>query len=195
MKRTEWLIKLEQELTRLGVIGPREVVADYEEHFSIGASQGKSEEDIAAKLGDPAAIARAHHAENLVTKVTAPAGSPNATPEMADILRATFRLLLLTPFNFIMLICPFLIIATFLFTGWLLSAVFSAVSVVLLVVAALCFPFLLVNFWSAGAVLFGALGFVCMTGITLMTMYVATKWIINLFVSYLRWNVNFVLEK
>lgn len=192
MRRTEWLIQLEQELTRLGVVGRKEIIEDYEEHFAVATDAGKSEEEVAEKLGDPRAAAKAHMAEGLVTQATRPDGKP---ADMATILKATFRLLVLTPFTFLMLIGPFAIVAAMLLAGWGVSVAFGGVSLGAIAVGMFSFPFLLVNVWGAGAFFFGALACIGATAVWAMTMFVITKWTLQVFVSYLRWNVNFVLEK
>lgn len=194
MKRSEWLVKLEQEMSRLGVPNGREIVADYEEHFSVAMEAGKSEEEVCEKLGDPLTVAKAHQLEKLVT-VSMPAGSPNGTMDMSGILRAALRVLILTPLNFFLMIGPFVVIATLLVTGWIVAVVFGLLSLAASVLALIGVPFLVVNFWSAGALVFGSLAFIGFTVIGVMTMWVLTKVLMTFFVSYLRWNVNFVLEK
>ncbi|MBX2987581.1 MAG: DUF1700 domain-containing protein [Bdellovibrionaceae bacterium] len=191
MTRTEWLIKLERELTRLGVPAPREIVADYEEHFAIAAGAGKKEEETAAKLGDPVSVARAHQAERLVSQVA----TPGEAPKMRDVASATWRLLVLTPFNFFMLIGPFLLLAICLFTGWMLCLTFGGVSLAILTLAATSVPLLAVNFWGTGALILAALGFVSLTVFGIMTMLLISKGALSFFVSYLKWNVDFVLAK
>ena len=192
MKRTEWLITLEQELTRLGVARAKEILADYEEHFAAAVDAGKAEEDVAAKLGDPKAAARAHMAEGLVTQVT---GHEFKAGDMPSILRATLRLLVLTPFTFLMLVGPFAIVALFLVIGWAITMMFGGFSIGAIIGGMFAFPFMLVSFWGAGAIFFGAAAFVGLTALIAMTMWVLTKWTLTLFVSYLRWNIDFVLEK
>lgn len=192
MTRTEWLITLETELTRLGVPAPREIVSDYEEHFAAGAESKKTDEEIAAKLGDPKAVARAHQAESLVDKAAAPQNRP---ADLGHVWKASLRLLLLTPFTFLMLIGPFFFLSVFLVGGWGLAFLFGGLGAAGLAIASLGVPLLLVDFWSAGAFIFGTLAFAGAAALGLMTMWVVTKIILQAFVSYLRWNVNFVLEK
>lgn len=190
MSKREWLQKLENEMSRIGVFHFREITRDYEEHFNVGVSQGKTETEIAAKLGDPLAVARAHHAETLVTKVQSSSGTG-----LMGALSAALRLLILTPFNFFMLIGPFLITIAFLVTGWVTCLVSGAVSVAAVVVTIVALSFLFMNFWGTGAFIFGSLGFIGATILGLMLMWLITRWIVDLFISYLKWNVNFVLEK
>ena len=57
MTRTEFLDALEQELRRSGVSDTAEIVGEYEDHFAFRLADGFSEEEIAAKLGDPVSLA------------------------------------------------------------------------------------------------------------------------------------------
>jgi uncharacterized membrane protein len=63
MTRSEFLAVLRAGLA--GLPGPRirELVADYDAHFAEGLADGRSEEEIAAALGDPARLARELRAE------------------------------------------------------------------------------------------------------------------------------------
>lgn len=192
MRRTEWLIELERELTRLEVVGRSEILRDYEEHFSAAMDAGKAEEDVSAKLGDPKAVARAHQAESLVTQARRPDGKP---ADMSSILKATFRLLLLTPFTFLMLAGPFAIVSLLLLVGWSVTLACGGASIAAVAVGLFALPFLLVSFWGAGAFLFGAVAVIGFTALVAMTMWILTKWTLQLFISYMRWNVDFVLEK
>lgn len=191
MNRRTWIDQLHENLRKEGLHDTAEILADYEEHFNAGLASGKTEEEVATKLGEPALVARAHQAEALVTR------SPvtGRDPDMGAVMRATLRMLVLTPFNFLMLIGPFLIFAVFLLTGWTLVATFAAMSVAALVGVVLSVPLLFMNFWIGGTTFFGSLGFISMTVFGTLTMYLITRWVISVFVSYLQWNVNFVIGK
>lgn len=191
MTRREWIDQLHEKLRSQGLHDTAEILADYEEHFIAGVGTGKTEADIAAKLGDPDLVARAHKAEALVTK------SPltGRDPDMGNVLRATLRMLVLTPFNFLMLIGPFLIFAVFLLTGWSVIAGFVALSLGALVGIMLAFPAAMASLWLGGAIFFASVGFICLTIFGIMTMFVLTRWMISIFISYLQWNVNFVIGK
>lgn len=57
MKKNEFMTKLADELKKRGVEDADDVAAEYEQHFAFKLADGYSEEEIAAKLGDPAALA------------------------------------------------------------------------------------------------------------------------------------------
>lgn len=57
MSRSEFLNILAQSITHLPKEEQDEILYDYEEHFRIGLEQGKTEDEIAASLGNPHIIA------------------------------------------------------------------------------------------------------------------------------------------
>lgn len=57
MTKLEFLERLERELARGGVADAADVVGEYEQHFAFKLADGFSEEEIAARLGDPAELA------------------------------------------------------------------------------------------------------------------------------------------
>ncbi len=58
MTRLEFLRRLEAGLRGLPRTDVDDILADYSEHFEAGLAEGRSEDDIAAALGDPARLAR-----------------------------------------------------------------------------------------------------------------------------------------
>lgn len=63
MNRNEFLSRLRRGLEGLSPDQIHEVMTDYESYFSDGLANGRSEQEIAAALGDPARLARELKAE------------------------------------------------------------------------------------------------------------------------------------
>jgi uncharacterized membrane protein len=63
MTRQEFISRLAAGLAGVPEAARRDIVADYEAHFSEGAAAGRSEADVAAALGDPDRLARELKAE------------------------------------------------------------------------------------------------------------------------------------
>jgi uncharacterized membrane protein len=63
MNRTDFLGELRRGLNGLPQAQIEDLVTDYESHFNEGLAAGRSEDDIAAALGDPARLARELRAE------------------------------------------------------------------------------------------------------------------------------------
>ena len=57
MKKTEFLNKLNDELKRRNVADAADILEEYEQHFDLKLADGFFEEEIAARLGDPAMLA------------------------------------------------------------------------------------------------------------------------------------------
>jgi hypothetical protein len=57
MTKTEFLVALQEELDRLRVPDAQEILDEYEEHFQCKIADGYTEEEIAARLGNPADLA------------------------------------------------------------------------------------------------------------------------------------------
>ena len=59
MTRNEFMTRLENELRKRNVPDPEDVTQEYEQHFAFKLADGYSEEETAAKLGSPEALAEA----------------------------------------------------------------------------------------------------------------------------------------
>ncbi|MCR4556941.1 MAG: DUF1700 domain-containing protein [Saccharofermentans sp.] len=57
MNKTEYLTKLTNELGHMPYGDVKDIIGSIEEHFEEGLSEGRSEEEIAASLGDPKELA------------------------------------------------------------------------------------------------------------------------------------------
>jgi len=57
MTKNEFLSKLADELKKNKIADTEEIISEYEQHFAFKMADGFSEEEIAAKLGNPAALA------------------------------------------------------------------------------------------------------------------------------------------
>lgn len=58
MNRNEYIASLRTQLKALPSSDVEDIVKEFETHFEIGISEGKSESDIAAKLGSPSEVAQ-----------------------------------------------------------------------------------------------------------------------------------------
>ena len=57
MKQSDFIATLEKALAGLKPEEKQEILSDFREHFSSGMAGGKTEEEIACELGDPASLA------------------------------------------------------------------------------------------------------------------------------------------
>ncbi|HEY2359310.1 MAG TPA: DUF1700 domain-containing protein [Phenylobacterium sp.] len=63
MTRQAFMARLREGLRGLPPSAVADIVADYENHFTEGAAAGRTEDDVAAALGDPSRLARELRAE------------------------------------------------------------------------------------------------------------------------------------
>jgi len=68
MNRKDYINKLMNNLQGLPMEEVQDILSDYEEHFEIGLSKGKSEEEIASELGDPREVAEGYRSNYKYTQ-------------------------------------------------------------------------------------------------------------------------------
>ncbi len=157
----------------------QDIIQDYEEYFSIGMHEGKTEEQIAAALGSPKQISKELLASYHLEKASSTASTGN-------ILRAVWATIGLGFFNVIIVLAPFVALAGFVLAGWMMGVSFIAAP--LLFAANLIFnPDTFVMFDLFASIALCGLGFFIIVG-----MYFATRSLTNGFVRYLRFNTKLV---
>ena len=57
MTKNEFMTQLTSELYKRNIADSADVIEEYEQHFAFKLADGYTEEEIAARLGDPAALA------------------------------------------------------------------------------------------------------------------------------------------
>jgi len=100
MKKELFIKNLRSELTGIEIQEADEIVADYEEYFSAGIENGRSEEEIARSLGDPRVLAKQLRAESKVKRA-------EKNVSVSNILRAVLATAGLGLFNLIFISGPF----------------------------------------------------------------------------------------
>lgn len=193
MKRNEYLKELKLHLNRLPAVERDEILRDQDEYFSEAVEAGRSEEDVARGLGDPRALAASLLAEGAMTR----AETSNSLGKRArEIPRIFGSLLILAPFNFIVVLAPYCAIAALLFALWCMclgvgiGAMFGLGQFHLAsatVGTALSFSrTLAVDFFTFGVAGLAGLG-------TIAAIYL-TRYFVHATIAYLRWNINFVMN-
>jgi uncharacterized membrane protein len=189
MNKQDFLNTLKQALEKHGVSDVSDILSDYREHFVHGLQKGHTEEQIAEKLGNPEVIAKAYGTETLIVKVKS-----EDRFEVRTALQVIGRLLVIAPFNFIVLFIPGVVIFTFLVTGWALAAAMGGAALAVIGVAVRS-GILALSFWSSiavGSTSLGVLGLGVLAG---LIMFIVTKYILLGLINYLQWNLKFVFEK
>ena len=109
MTRDAFLVSLRNSLTGLPSGDVDEIVADYAAHFDEARASGRSEEDVAQALGDPARLGRELRAEAGIRRWEHDRGP-------AGIVAALLALTGLAAFD-ILLLLPLLIVFCFVVLG------------------------------------------------------------------------------
>jgi uncharacterized membrane protein len=96
MTKQDFMHRLENALARLKPEERREILADFEEHFANGMASGKTEEEVARELGDPAVLAE-QYTEGLPEPKTPVKASGVAAGALASIALLLFNAMIAIP--------------------------------------------------------------------------------------------------
>ncbi|WP_010651935.1 DUF1700 domain-containing protein [Oceanobacillus massiliensis] len=179
MTKDQFMANLEAALKKLPTAERKGILEDFEEHFTIGLSEGKTEEQISASLGMPQQIAKEMVAAYHVEKV-------EATATTGNIFRALWAVIGLGFFNLVIVLGPFIAVSALIIAGWVVAVTFVA-SPLLVLINVILYPQnfkffdLFVSLGLAGLGLFLAIG-----------MLFITRWLISGFVRYLKYNMSVV---
>lgn len=104
MNRNDYINKLRINLQGLPNSEIQDILSDYEEHFGIGISKGKSEEEISNELGDPREVAEGYQSTNKSNESVNE--SSNHTTNNNDNSKKFVLALLLIGVNLVVLFAP-----------------------------------------------------------------------------------------
>jgi uncharacterized membrane protein len=164
-----------------------DILSDYTEHFSIGKSEGRSEEELARALGSPDDVAREIRASYLVKRAEQSCGARN-------IWSAVMATLGLGLFNLIFVLVPFIVLIVILTVIFVLGVVFVISGPLLIIVALLQLLGMTISApWQtpAGGIIisFGLIiagVFMVIAGVGL------AKFFYRLGIRYLKWNIRII---
>lgn len=190
MNKQEYITSLKDELAQRNVPNIVDIIADYEEHFTHALKSGKSEEQVIEKLGAPDLIAKAYETESKINqaKVT------SKEVPVGLVLSSLIRVLILAPFNFVFMFVPAIIIFTLVAAGWSAAGGIGAAGFAMLAIVPTATT-VAGTVWAAVALAFGGLGTIALAGIGVLIMYFVSKGIAMATLSYLQWNLKFILQK
>jgi len=193
MSKERFLSDLKSALGRMSEEERREVVYDYEEHFRMGAAEGKSEEQIAQGLGNPRVIGRSYAIDALLEE---PKGGGDV--KAASVLRAVFASISLTFFNIIFILGPFLGFVGVLIGLWATAVALGAsgVAVVLSPIGALVVPgFVNLSGVSPLFLIFAGIGVAGLGVLAGIGMWKVTQLFVRGTAAYLRFNARIVTRR
>lgn len=192
MKRQDYINELKQQLKGLPQSEIADIVRDQEELISDALAAGRTEESILKSLGDPSELARALKAEVIIEQASE---EKKLGRQLKGAFGAVGALLLLAPFNLIFVLGPFMVLLGILFSGWMVATALGGVAVFLaggylselITVSA--------SIWVHLSLVFTLIAGVGISILALLAMYYITRGMMQLTLSYLKWNLNFVRRR
>lgn len=179
MNQEQFLSKLKEAIKTLPPAERNDILNDYEEYFSNGMQDGKSEKEISASLGSP---------EQLGKELTAGYHVDTAwdSGTTGSFFRAFWAVISLGFFNLLIVAGPLIALASLLLAGWVVAVSFS-LSFVGVLINTFIYPEIFEPFN-----MFFSIG---LTGAGLLIgngMYTITRWVKHWFVKYFKFNVRMV---
>jgi len=189
MTREQFLSQLRVSLGNMPDADKHDIVYDYEEHFNIGVSEGKSEEEIAQSLGNPRVIGNSYRIDAMLN-----APKEGGSVPAASVFGAVFAAISLTYLNIVFVIGPFFGLVGVLFGMWAV-----AVSLVLAGVALIgsfiwpVTPQLIANpLLNYAFAFFSGIGIAALGALASIGMLVVTKWFFIGVAAYVRFNARII---
>ncbi len=185
MNKREYLFQLERYLQGFPEGEVVDILSDYEEHFHIGISKGKTEEEISNELGMPREIAKTYRGNYRDDTTRADNHNTN------DNTRRLLIGLLLIFFNLVIVLGPFLAIVGLLLAvfvigiGFIIGGFFAFIGSPLVLLTPIPAPHILTSL-SLG------IGFIALGILGLILATYLSKLFIQLTVRYGRWNLNLI---
>lgn len=192
MNRDEYLDLLKLYLKDLPSDEIQDILLDYEEHFRIGISKGKTEEEISKELGSPRDISD-NYKGSVETDFVQQENATNYhnIKNHNDNTRKVLIGLLLIFFNLVIVLGPFLAIV-----GALLSFYIAGISIVFAGGALLLgFPVMLFipspQLHLLTTISFG-IGFIALGILVIILSVYLTKLLYTLSIKYFNWNIELI---
>jgi uncharacterized membrane protein len=193
MNKETFLNELKRSLGRMSEVEKGDVLYDYEEHFRMGAAEGKSEERIAEALGNPRAIGKSYAIDALLEE---PKGGGGVTA--TSVLRAIFASISLTFFNIIVVLGPFFGLVGVMIGLWATAAslALSGVAVLVSPIAALIVPglFTLAGV-NAAFLLFAGIGVAGLGLLAVIGMWKLSRLFVQATAAYVRFNARIMMRR
>lgn len=191
MNKNEYLDLLKLYLKDLPDDEIQDILLDYEEHFRIGVSKGKSEEVISKELGSPRDIAGNYKVSLENAFVKDENESYQGVKSHNDNTRKLLIGLLLIFFNFVIVLGPFIAIVGVLFSSYIvgISIIFAGGALLLGFPVMLFIPSAQLHLLTT--ISFG-LGFIGLGILGIILSIYLTKLLYKLSVKYFNWNIELI---
>lgn len=187
MNRNEFIQKLNDDLKSLPESEIKDILYDYEEHFEIGLSKGKTEEQISKELGDPRSISKSYRASSMISKA-------ETNPSPKSFFKALLAAMALGFLNLIIVLGPFLLVVGLLIGLYGISIGFIIGGISLLIgsiIAPISSFFININLPILTSVSFG-IGLSALGILLLLASFYLSKLLYKATIKYLKWNLDLI---
>jgi uncharacterized membrane protein len=189
LNRTEYIQILQNGLKGLPENEIMDILYDYEEHFEVGLSKGKSEKEITKELGDPRSIARTYRASSKITEAA-------TNPSPKNLLKAILAAMALGFFNLVIVLGPFLGIVGLLIGlyGVSIGFIVGGISSFFGTIVAPFFPYSIsIGVHPIISISFG-IGLTALGLLIGIGCFYLTKLLYQGAIKYLRWNIDIITK-
>lgn len=190
MNRNDFLNTLDRSLGNISAEEKNDILYDYREHFNIGLSQGKTEEEICGTLGDPKTIAKQYKVDYIVKQAVENRSAGN-------ILRAVFAALSLGFFNLVVMLPVFACFIAVLVSLYAcaIGITFSGIGLFLATVLQPFFPQLVdMPQINEGILIFASCGLIAMGLLFSIGDIYVTKFFYFITIKYIKANIKIIAK-
>ena len=191
MNKEQFLGQLRRSLSGIPEEEKKEILYDYEEHFSSGLENGQEEEEIARSLGNPRVLGKSYRIESLLDEQR---GGHRAS----NILRAVFASLSLGFFNVIITIPLFAGLFGVLAGLWAgaVSLAVSGVAVLLGLILQPLFPaFIGLGALSIPFLIFAGIGISALGLLSVIGMWKLSQLFFRMTARYVQFNLRIIKKQ
>ena len=191
MSKEQFLGQLRRSLSGIPEEEKKEILYDYEEHFSSGLENGQEEEEIARSLGNPRVLGKSYRIESLLDEQR---GGHRAS----NILRAVFASLSLGFFNVIITIPLFAGLFGVLAGLWAgaVSLAVSGVAVLLGLILQPLFPaFIGLGALSIPFLIFAGIGISALGLLSVIGMWKLSQLFFRMTARYVQFNLRIIKKQ
>lgn len=179
MNRSEFMQILEESLEPLSSQEVYDILYDYEEHFNIGLSKGKTEWEIAKELGNPRDIAKSYIDSSNIHE-------PPKNTSHKGTLKTILTAIALVLFNMFIVLTPFIAIIS------ILLALYS--TSIATIIGGVNLPrTIYLGFHPLTSISFG-IGLIALGILMLIGCFYLTRFLYRGVLKYIRWNIDLIKE-
>ncbi len=187
MNRDEFIQTLNQGLHGIPEYEINDILYDYEEHFEIGLSKGKTEKEIAKELGDPKSIAKSYRVFSKISEA-------ENNPSPKNLFKAILAAMALGFFNLVIVLGPFLLMVGLIFGLYVVSVSFivGGIGSFFGTIVSPFIPYTInIGFRPITSISMG-IGLIALGLLMLIGSFYLSKLLYQGTIRYLKWNINII---